>query len=641
MNISLIKRIILIAIIPSLAFAAAISFVVYQNFVTIDNLDQAASDLHGVKKTSGLISSLQKERGFSALFITSGRKLGQRLGELRQETDANIEDLKKFYNEGHTAKEHMAALEPLLDEIKNARLGVDSSATKEGTIAAYSKIVASFIALETINKSGVSADTFARLKNFVVLEETGEAMGLLRARLSSILSSDLPFGSNQFNEILRLKGTVYGNLHGSSLKSFSQTYQKVTELQNQDHWKTISSVFQNVIGLANEGGFGEDSQEFFKTISKSVAGLKAISQFELQQIQSAIESEKASSQRSVVYMVGSMLLILLGIALLIYHLTAKTNQDLLKMLASFESISQDLIETSAALNQASQEMNLSSVSQSSSIEETAASVEEISAMTKNNVERAKGSSESSKMVSNLAEQSSESMKNLINSIEKIEESNQQVQNISKLISGISDKTDMIDEIVLQTKLLSFNASVEAERAGEYGRGFSVVASEVGKLAQISGKSAVEISAIVNEAVKESNSIAGENSKRVSSSSQLVKEYSKTLTEIRGSAKSLSEKAAEVLNASNEQSSGLNQINEALQQLDQVNQKNKAAADETAATSVLIQEKAHELDETVIFMRRLLGQDRQNQQAYYADDHHTGPSVGQENGSAEAEYRHAS
>lgn len=73
--------------------------------------------------------------------------------------------------------------------------------------------------------------------------------------------------------------------------------------------------------------------------------------------------------------------------------------------------------------------------------------------------------------------------------------------LMKTVLEISEKTQVINEIVFQTKLLSFNASVEAARAGEHGKGFTVVAEEVGNLARNSGVAAQEISKIVEDSKK--------------------------------------------------------------------------------------------------------------------------------------------
>lgn len=68
---------------------------------------------------------------------------------------------------------------------------------------------------------------------------------------------------------------------------------------------------------------------------------------------------------------------------------------------------------------------------------------------------------------------------------------------------INDAVSIIASIAEQTNLLSLNASIEASRAGEYGRGFSVVAAEIKSLAEQSCKSASEIEDIVASLMNDS------------------------------------------------------------------------------------------------------------------------------------------
>jgi methyl-accepting chemotaxis protein len=80
-----------------------------------------------------------------------------------------------------------------------------------------------------------------------------------------------------------------------------------------------------------------------------------------------------------------------------------------------------------------------------------------------------------------------------------------IKNVNLAISDLSAKSKDITSIIQkiksiadQTHLLSLNASIEAARAGDSGRGFAIVASEVGKLADESSRSTKEISTLVNQ-----------------------------------------------------------------------------------------------------------------------------------------------
>ena len=236
--------------------------------------------------------------------------------------------------------------------------------------------------------------------------------------------------------------------------------------------------------------------------------------------------------------------------------------------------------------------------QASSIGETSSSLEEITRMLENNVANSERTFGLSSEVKVDSEKGNISMSKLQKSMEDILMSNEHIENFVGVIGNIGEKTRVMDDIAFKTKILSFNASIEAKRAGEHGRGFGVVAQEIGNLAQMSGQSAQEIAEIVRNSIKEAEQITSENKIRVKQGSEYVSEVSKILSNIIGSTRDVSDGSNQVLVASKEQALGINHINSAVIQLDKVTRENAKSTEESVLSSKKLGEQVKSLNEVV-------------------------------------------
>lgn len=147
--------------------------------------------------------------------------------------------------------------------------------------------------------------------------------------------------------------------------------------------------------------------------------------------------------------------------------------------------------------------------QAASINETNTTMEELAISSKQSANQAQAASDGAQTTLSLAEEGTHQVNEMLQGMEAIRDKvntiAQQILQLSEQISQIGTITGMMTDFANETKMLAMNAAVESVRAGEYGKGFSVLSIEIRKLAEESKRSAERINVLVEDIQKATNS----------------------------------------------------------------------------------------------------------------------------------------
>jgi methyl-accepting chemotaxis protein len=217
-----------------------------------------------------------------------------------------------------------------------------------------------------------------------------------------------------------------------------------------------------------------------------------------------------------------------------------------------------------------QALSSGATQQTESLEEFSNSISKMTEMMKHSTQMAGQAAEFANSIKNSAEARRCQIEEIVTVTSQISDAG---KSIRKIIT-------MMNEIAFQTNILAMNASVEAVRAGKYGRSFAVVAQAVRDLAKKGAVAAKDTELLITNSIE-----------KAELGVHIAEETSASLSEIVSAINENSRLVSEIATLSGEQSRNIEAINSGICQMSHVMRQNSMTAEDSAAASASMYEQS--------------------------------------------------
>jgi methyl-accepting chemotaxis protein len=300
----------------------------------------------------------------------------------------------------------------------------------------------------------------------------------------------------------------------------------------------------------------------------------------------------------------------------------ETSSSMLEMVASMEEVSRhtDTLFTSVEETASATHEMVSSISEvdqnvvylTSFVTDTSASMVEMSASIAQVEANAARSYDLTLAVADAAESGMKAVRETIDGMEQVRQSvveaNAVVSRLGERSVAIGKILNVIEDVAEQTNLLALNAAILAAQAGEYGKGFSVVAAEIRDLSERTASSTRDIAGLirgVQEEVENALRVTAAGSSLVENGVTLSHEAGKALNVILDSASKASNMGKEIAGATREQAAGSENVTRAVDRLQSMVGQINSATRQQAQGSDHIMKAVESMREVTKYVRQAM------------------------------------
>jgi len=322
------------------------------------------------------------------------------------------------------------------------------------------------------------------------------------------------------------------------------------------------------------------------------------------------ESAESTQMMVMVILIGTVIAIVL-LSTIGYGLNRAITEPLARQADERKRVTKALNDSVSTLASASAEI-LAIVAQGASgaqeqaaaIAETVSTIAEVAQTSNQSAQNAGLVATSAKHCDEIGRAGQQAVEETVTNMDTLKS---QSESMAESIVGLAEQAQaigeiiaLVDDIAEQTNILALNAAIEASRAGDQGRGFTVVATEVKALANQSKKATAQVRQILTEIQKATNSTviaAEEGTRTISHVTEIADRAGESIATLVDSLSEASQLSTQIAGSAAQQATAINQIQVAVQNINEVTQQNLAAtrqAERTAQDLAQIGAKLQEL-----------------------------------------------
>ena len=630
-NAPLRLKLLLILLLPMLGFLTLAGVFVVDNYKTLRDMNTTVMASATAQKLSQLITTLQRERGASGVFLGSGGKsMGDRMVQMRRDSSAAVEVVRGLSTSGGANLDNVLRA---LDQLPAMRGQVDKlsiNSTESG--ARYTEIIQVLTgythSLEASVNNATIVYALGALNQFIEMKE--------RAGRERVVLG-LVFSQGHFDEALLSRFSRNLGEFGAYFDAFRRKAPAASLAQFDTQMQQPAAVevgklqrlaFEVPMGQA----LGIKPEAWFETSTQRIDLMSQVEEALGQSVSSLAMHERDDARRALWLTVGAVIVSLLAVAVLswlIIRMIDSAVRDLNRVLndlaerdlsarATYES-KDEFGQISRNLNRMAQEISGVVQEIGNATAQVATAAEESSTVTMQTSQSVEQQRQSTELVATAINQMSATVREVAHStndaaqlsqrvntsttqgrteiegtITLIRQLSGQAEDTALIIGelkqesdGISSVLDVIRGIAEQTNLLALNAAIEAARAGDHGRGFAVVASEVRVLAQKTQESTGNIQQMISNLQSGSDRASSsmqETLGKAQDGARKVERAGELLLEIAEGVASISDRNLQIASAAEEQSAVSEDINRNVNEINDLVIQVSAGAEQTAITS---------------------------------------------------------